>query len=536
MSPLLLLCLQLTSAWAGGPVIKAGINSQRVIPGQKVKTMEMAEKLSGVKTISVVPLQGPNAKHFTSGFRSGLQQPKRGSFKTGADAGANLVGGLGALGSVATGGAIASTGVPGASLLGGVGEKVIGDSTERVAERMDGIDRSPDEGFAVARTGPERGEKLRQLSDRVNSPDNDKMAKAGKAAKVAGALGAGQVETALGAAKDVAKVGAAFFRAGKQGNSPFYESVLQPIAWSEGEDSDARIHGTITQVQKPDFHFTKEKKKKKRDKNGKVVKNKKGKPVMITVEVKCVRRIVEVDIKSQLKRPDGAVIMRSRHKETVKDEACGPERMKKIKKPNAMTRGSVAYAGSQWGELLQPRMTASRLKFYPSGATALAVEQYAMQNQHAAAMCLLQAAADHGDYASAHHNQAVLLEAYGRYADAQSLYATASESPTFQTGKWAGGEDRMKTRRRQIRIMATAYGMVAKETSFPYADQCPEIDYTDIRATTTRANLMTAKGGELIRRLQVGEPLRVRAETAKGFEVEQLDGSTGWVGNTKLFD
>ena len=51
MSPLLLLCLQLTSAWAGGPVIKAGINSQRVIPGQKVKTMEMAEKLSGVKTI-----------------------------------------------------------------------------------------------------------------------------------------------------------------------------------------------------------------------------------------------------------------------------------------------------------------------------------------------------------------------------------------------------------------------------------------------------------------------------------------------------
>ena len=536
MNPLLLLCLHASTSWAGGPVIKAGINSQRVEPGTKVQTLEVAQKLSEVKTIGVTEVQGPNARHFKSGFHSGIQSSRRGRFRTAADAGSGVVGGVGALGATAAGGAIASTGVPGASLLGGVGERVIGDSTDQVAERMDGIDRSPDEGFATEREGPGPGEKIREISDRMNDPGDATMGKVDKAAKVASVLGAGQVETALDAAKDVAKVGAAFFREGVEGNSPFYDSVMQPLSGVKEGASDAQVHATISQTQKPDEQFTKEKKKKKRDKNGKVVKDKNGKPVMITVQVKCVRRTVEVDVKSQLKKPDGSIIVRSRYKDTVIDEACGPERMKKIKAPKEMTQDTIARAGSEWGDLLQPRMAAIRLKFHPSGYTALAVEQYAMNNQHAASMCLMQAAAEHSGSASAAYNQAILLEAYGLYTEANGLYAQAEQTKTFQSGKWSEGTDRMEERLRHMQVMETAYGMVSKEKSFPYAEQCPEVDYTDTRLTTRRANLKDTRGGAVIRKLQVGEPLRVISESKKGFEVEQLDGSKGWVGNGKLFD
>ena len=198
-------------------------------------------------------------------------------------------------------GAIASTGFR-ERALGGVGERVIGDSTDQVAERMDGIDRSPDEGFATEREGPGPGEKIREISERMNDPGDGTMAKVDKAAKVASVLGAGQVETALDAAKDVAKVGAAFFREGVEGNSPFYDSVMQPLSGVKEGASDAQVHATISQTQaRRAVHQGKE------EEAGQERRGREGQERQAGHDHRrsCVRRTVEVDVKSQLKKRTG---------------------------------------------------------------------------------------------------------------------------------------------------------------------------------------------------------------------------------------
>ena len=159
---------------------------------------------------------------------------------------------------------------------------------------------------------------------------------------------------ALKLTKDVAKVGAGFFREGVEGNSRPYSGVKLPITVVEEGAADAVVNATISQNNLPDKNFKKKKKKKKRDKNGKVVKDKNGKPIWITVEVPCVKRTVELSVQSELKKGDGTVIMRSKYKATAEDEKCGPERMKKIASHNSLAR-PLAGGAARWGDTCNRR-------------------------------------------------------------------------------------------------------------------------------------------------------------------------------------
>ncbi len=532
---LFLSLLTFATALAGGPVIAPGINSSRVIPGGKVKSIEMAQKLSGVKTVTIGTIQGPYGKRFTDALYFSLRNTKQGQYRTGADLGANAVGGLGQLAATASGGALATTGVPGANLVGNLSERVVGNSTDKVAARLDGIDRHPDEGFGIVQAGPTTGDRIRETANRVEEATEVNGAVKG-AAKIASSVGLGQAEAALDLTKDVAKVGAAFFREGVEGNSSPYRGVHLPISVVDAGEADAKVNATITQKNLPDENFKKKKKKKKRDKNGKVVKDKNGKPIWITVEIQCVRRTVELSVQSELKRTDGTTIMRSKYKSTAQDEQCGKERMKKIASHDALARPMAGGAATKWAGHLLPQMETVRLKFNPSGSTALGLS-HMMQNRHAAGMCLLQEAAAHDPtdpYAA--YNQAVILEAFGIYAEARDLYQTAQQHPDFQKGRWDEGLKRTNRRIKHMTLLAKAYDMIPQPTQFPHAEQCLTIDRTDTRPIAKRTALHDSKGGTTIRRLQVGEPLRVLSEEKKWKEVQQLDGSVGWVHEKALFE
>ena len=119
-------------------------------------------------------------------------------------------------------------------------------------------------------------------------------------------------------------------------------------------------------------------------------------------------------------------------------------------------------------------------------ATALAVEQYAMNNQHAASMCLMQAPPSSGSASAAYRT--ILLEAYGLYTKRPVRPGRADQDSSPASGRRnrPHGE-----RLGHMQVMETAYGMVSKEKSFPYAERCPEVDYTDTRLTTRRANART---------------------------------------------
>ena len=146
-------------------------------------------------------------------------------------------------------------------------------------------------------------------------------------------------------------------------------------------------------------------------------------------------------------------------------------------------------------------------------------------------MCLLDDAIQRSEIdPGAHYNKAVLLEAYGLYDAATYHYATAYQQPELANKeRFRGGLSRTENRQNALKIMRAAYGMVAKDVSFPFAASCPTIDISGTKATTQRVNLMTAPGGEMVRRLFVGERLRVIDTQKKWAHVQQLDGSDGWV-------
>ncbi len=516
---------------AGAPLVAPGINSSRVVPGHSVTTEEVAQKLSGVKTIYVGKIQGPQGEEFINSAVASLNRERQGQYRTAADVGASALGGLGAAASAATGIVAAGSGIIGAGLLADKAEGVVSAGSDKAAERLDGVDRHPDEGFGIVKDDPTFAEKVNatatKMADREGLIDN--------AAKVAGAVGVSQVETALSVGKDAAKVTAAFFRAGVEGNSRPYKGVKLPITAVSTGKGDATLSAKVNRNQLPDKNFVKEEKVPKKDEKGRIVRDDKGNIVYIIKEIPCIKRVVEVDIESALTLPNGTVIATASHSGKEEDEACGKKRMEQIKTPEELAGPHISSAGSVWGAKIQPQMDTLRLKFNPNGSTALAID-HILQNRHGPGMCLLQEALeqDKSD-AYASYSQAVLLEAWGRYEDALPLYKAAETNDAFSKGRWDNGSGRIESRLSELKRMEIAYGMVAKETAFPYSESCPTIDRSNREPITKRVELLATAGGEEIRRMYEGELVRVLETEGKWTKVEQLDGSVGWVKAKRAF-
>ena len=105
---MLLLSVLSLHGLAGGHHRASGSTS-RVTPGGKVKSMEMATKLAGVKTVTIGTISGPYGKRFTDSLYLSLRQAKQGQYKTSADVGAARWG-PGPQAAVASGSALSSTG------------------------------------------------------------------------------------------------------------------------------------------------------------------------------------------------------------------------------------------------------------------------------------------------------------------------------------------------------------------------------------------------------------------------------------------
>lgn len=518
-------------SFSKAPVVAPGINSSRVVPGSIASSEEGAQRLAGVKTVYVGDIKGPQGDRFIESAVRSVNRERQGQYRTASDVGASAVGGLGAASGVATGLLAAGSGVVGAKFLADKAEERLEGGSEKAAARLDGVDRHPDEGFGIVQDEPTLSEKVNagatKLAEREGLIDN--------AAKVAGAVGAGQVETALSAGKDAAKVTAAFFRRGVEGNSRPYKGVILPIEAVSSGRGDATLSATIKREQLPDKNYTKEVKKPKKDKKGNIVRDKDGKIVYIIKEIPCTKREVNIEVVSRLKLPDGTVVDKASLSATEIDDECGPKRMERIRSPAEMAAPHISSAGTVWGRRIQPQMDTLRLKFKPSDTTGLAID-HILHNRHAAGMCLLQDAVKHDeDDAHAKYGQAVLLEAWGRYEDALPLYTAAETDDEFSKGRWNNGAKRIQARLTELERLEVAYGMTAKPTAFPYAESCPVIDRTGTKAITKRVDLLDGPGGTAIRRLYEGEPVKVVSTEGKFTQVQQLDGTTGWVKGKRAF-
>lgn len=433
------------SSAMGGSLPEHGINSSRVVPGNKVTSDEVAVRMSRVKTVSMGEVSGPLSEVFKTAAIASINDPHQGSYQTSVQEKASK-------------------------------ECKMDQLILRRKPLDPGIDRHPDEGFGVVDV---RGE---------TAP----------------------------------------------GNSPQYSGVQLPILALESGHGDASLTATVHLERKPDRHYQETRTKKKRHKNGKVVRNKDGKPVMVKYNVDCTKRVVKVEVTSTLSQ-DGTKIMSSTTSGKRSDKQCGKERMKKIKSVNALIGPIVRSAGSKWGGHIQPQMETVRLDFFPTGTTALGIAHF-MDNHHTSGMCLLDDALDRNSADHpAQYNKATILEAYGLYQDAQRLYGEAQAGPALQQKRWSKGVARTKARAAEIARLKTAYGMSAKETHFPYAESCPETDTEGTLPITSRVNLHATKKGEVIRKLHVDEPLRIIHVDKKWAQVKQLDGSEGWIKKKRAY-
>lgn len=530
-----LLFAQMASA---APLIAPAINSSRVVPGTKVTDERTAQLIRAVKVIGVSDGKGPQSELFVEGAVEALNDPHQGIYRSVADVSAGLVDGVGAIAGVATGIVSNLTALPGAKFIPGLNKvgAIAGDAVEgvtgSVADKLDGVNRHPDEGFGVVQTEPTVQDRIREGAERVAGRENV----LDKAASVAGAAGVWQVQEALNAGETAATVTAAFFRAGVAGNSPDYSGVVLPIRAVAGASGEAQLSATTSVNDLGTEDYKKKVKRKKRDADGNVIKDKDGNPVWETVEVTCTRRTVHVTVSSALRSAGGAEVMSDRLDSKPSDEACGNDRAKELKSASEIAAPIIAGAGRSWGSFVQPQMQTLRLKFNPSGSTALAVD-HVMNNRHGAAMCLIQDAlkAEPND-AFAKYSEAVLLEAWGRYADAAPLYAAAEAHEAFSKGRWDNGAGRVRAREGDLELLTLAYGMVAKPTAFPYAEACPAIDRSGTVAVLKRGPIGAGAGREDGRRLYEGELLKVLDEVdGKWTKVQQLDGSVGWVMSKRVF-
>ncbi len=528
----------LSQAALAAPLVAPSINSSRVTTGIKISTEDVAQKLSGVRTISVSGVSGPQSDRFVSAAVDALNDEHQGRYRTVADVSAGAVGGVGKLAAASTGllGNVANIpgldNVPGVGLLKERAAGAVDGGAEKAASRLDGVDRHPAEGFGIVETEPNAGDRIREGAEKVLAHEGA----IDKAAMVADAVGAGGVEEVLTFGKTAAGVTAAFFRGGVEGNSPRYSGVDLPIRALEGGSADARLSASISAKLVGDEEFKKKVKQKKRNKNGKVVRDKNGKVVWETVELDCIKRTVHVKVDSQLSRQGGGQIVNDKVDRDAIDEACGPKRKQQIGTVDDIAAPVIASAGKAWGSYVQPQMETVRLKFNPSASTALAVD-HVMHNRHGSAMCLLLDAEKH-DPADpyAKYGRAVLLEAWGRYEDALPLYATAEQHEDFSKGRWNDGAARVGARESALQRMEVAYGMRAQPTSFPYVDSCPAVDRGDAVGVAKRVRLHAGQGEGENRRLHTGEQLKILEVDGKWTQVEQLDGSVGWVKGKRAFE
>jgi hypothetical protein len=521
----------------GAPLIAPAINSSRVVPGSKVTTDEVAGALRKVKVIGVSDVSGPQSERFADAAIAALNDEHQGQYRSAADVSAGVVDGVGTLTSVATGLVSNLAGVPGLSRIPGlnkveeVAEEAIESGTEKIADKLDGVNRHPAEGFGIVRGGPSTQDRVRAGAEKVVNTENVWD----QAASVAGMVGAKKVEDALNLGEGAAKVTAAFFRAGAEGNSPDFVGVHLPIRAVAGS-GDAQLSAKTSVSDLGTEEFKKKIKRKKKNAKGEVIKDKNGKPVWETVEVDCTRRNVEVKVRSELRIVGGATVMQDLVDIKTSDDACGKDRAKELKSASEIAGPVIAGAGARWGSYVQPQMDTIRLKFNPNGSTALAVD-HVMNNRHTAAMCLLQDALTHNPADPfAQYSKAVLLEAWGRYGEAAPLYTAAEADEAFSGGRWDNGARRVTNRKEELRLLEAAYGMVAAPTAFPFADTCPAVDRSGTTAVVKWGQINPEPDRGDGRRLEEGELLRVLGETdGKWTKVQQLDGSFGWVMAKRVF-
>jgi hypothetical protein len=527
MALILSILLFLPTADAG-PLIAYGINSSRVVPGEKVSGTDTIVEISKVKTIGIGTISGPHSKTFINAAVGSINNEKQGRYTTGAESMAGVVAGGGKVAAIAARTAISAQGFLGAGMVGKKTSNVVEKGSEAAAQRMDGFDHDPEEGFAIRAASITPVEQTPTTESKLDSKMNT-------VATVANAVGAKQVSNAIEIGQDMRGVVGAFRRTENVAAQPKPLGVKLPIkAIAEGK-GDASLSATIKTTQKQDRKFQETRKKKKRDKNGKVIKDKNGKVIWVTYKVDCIERTVVVNVNAKLKSRSGTDIMSSRLNTSAKDKQCGKNRMKKIASKESLSRPIVKVAASRWGRFVQPQMNTQRLKLHPTGTSALGV-MYLMDYNPTGGMCILDdaIARDPSDY-GANYNKAIILESYGQYKDAAAIFSIAYKSSELDKPRYRGGSGRMLARGKQLQVMEDAYGMVAEPTSFPYAAECPVIDIEGTRPITKRVALTTEPGGVAIRRLFVGERLRTIEDGKKWIKVQQIDGTEGWVKMKKAY-
>ncbi len=344
------------------------------------------------------------------------------------------------------------------------------------------------------------------------------------AAKKAGALIEQQSEKA---AKDIKGV--------RFDPEEAFTMAVANATMDSGAAADAVLSAKVNREVK---HSNFKKKKKDRNKKGKVLKNKDGKPRMF--EAKCIKRTVNTTVTATLRSASGQSLYSNKTTGTQTDSKCQKGSYEtdmtavkgRLKKPYHLSKSVASSAGSKLDGALYPGAKSVRLNVGLTATNGLAIRR--LHADPALAMCLFEEVLDRTpDDPGANLGKGALLESHGRYEEAKAHYMKAASDPEYKTAEKA--MTRIETRLIEVDVMKRAYGQAHSPQPFPHMSPCPSFSREGTMTVTKDAKLRSSQGitAPVLEPIWAGEAVRIVEDGSKWAKVMLLDGTEGYL-NKKL--
>jgi len=292
----------------------------------------------------------------------------------------------------------------------------------------------------------------------------------------------------------------------------------------KGKDADAVVDGRISVTDKVESY---EAKRKKRNAQGKVVKNDKGKPVYETV--KCKRRIVNTSVNWRVTGAEQVVLAEETLKLAAKDSKCA-EDMGKLKSTSELTAKTLTGIGPRIANQIAPFWTVDSLDYARNKSIREAVK-LARDGQLAEAVCAVRPVEKAETYAvEPKLAMGVYLESIGFLNAAASYYRDAASINGHKGAQKRA--DAVSARIREVEALETAYGLTYTVTENPDYSWCPELPEgrpVVARRATALWDSSDLDGATKVVSIPKGMKLFVTEETASAAKVTTMAGEQGWV-------
>jgi hypothetical protein len=287
--------------------------------------------------------------------------------------------------------------------------------------------------------------------------------------------------------------------------------------------ADAAVSGSIAVSDKVETYQAKQA---KRDKNGKIVKNSKGKTVYVTVD--CKKRIVNTTVAWKVVGADSSVLGEKSFERRATDSKCGADRGKLASKDDLAKR-TLSGLGKRIANEFAPAWTVTRLDYKRDKAVKESMK-LARKGLVEQALCSVREVEKAEPYSvEAKLALGVYHESLGYVEQAAELYAKAAAINNDKNA--LKRQEQAEYRLTELETLANAYGTAStiEPTDYSFCPEIPDGRPVVVKRPTDLWSDREDGSPSKVAELPKGLKLYVTEETPSQVKVTTADGNEGWV-------